>query len=180
MVIDQLDVDNEESIKQYIAKVKDSVNTLINNAGIMLNDRVTNTTKEDLVKTFEINTVAPLLLTQHFYNNQLFEKGALVVNISSILGSIDWTNSWSVENMSASYFISKAALNMVSKIQSLALKDVNVIPIHPGWLKTDLGGQSAPLDVATGVAGIINVIEKFDPKTQNGAFWQFDGESLKW
>jgi len=86
------------------------------------------------LNVFETN--APLLITQHFYNQGLFNKGALIVNISSTLGSFDFISEKYVQY--TSYSISKAALNMISKIQSVALKDVHTISVNPGWLKTDM------------------------------------------
>ena len=127
------------------------------------------------MNVFETN--APLLITQHFYNQGLFNKGALIVNISSTLGSFDFISEKYVQY--TSYSISKAALNMISKIQSVALKDVHTINVNPGWLKTDMGGEIASLDVGVGVSGIIKVIDSFKPE-QNGTFIQFDGEKLKW
>ena len=182
LFIEKLDVTSEESIKNLVDKLKHvKFDLLVNNAGIIeKNDPITSTTKESLLKAFETNALAPLFVSQHFYNQNLLNKGALIVNISSILGSIDFVNEEIVKfNYSSSYLISKAALNMISKIQSVALKDVHTISVHPGWLKTDLGGEGAPLDVGVGVSGIVKVIDTFKPE-QNGAFLQFDGERLNW
>jgi len=89
----------------------------------MLEFWLQNATRENILKTLATNTVSPLLLTQQIYNNELLEKGALIANISSTMGSKDWMTE--EHSYATSYSISKAALNMVSKIESVQLKDTS-------------------------------------------------------
>jgi len=69
---------------------------------------------------------------------------------------------------------------MLTKMVSIELAGLNAISIHPGWVKTDMGGEQAPLEPEQSAAGIVNVIDHFDAKTQNGSFLQYDGSVLKW
>ncbi|KAG2392035.1 hypothetical protein C9374_013520 [Naegleria lovaniensis] len=182
LVIDQLDITSDDSINALVSRISNKslkFTLLFNNAGITIQvgDSISESTRDNMVKIFETNTVGPVLLSQKVYNNHLLEKGALIVNISSILGSIELATQPYYPNYTG-YTISKAALNMVTRLQSTAWKDVYALSIHPGWLKTDMGGEEAPESVSNGVSGIINVIEKFNPETQNGAFIQYNGQPL--
>lgn len=75
----------------------------------------------------------------------------------------------------------QAALNMATKTLSIDLKKDGIIvtSIHPGWVKTDLGGPGAPLDVDTSVTGMIELLFKLSEE-HNGAFYQYDGQQLAW
>lgn len=70
---------------------------------------------------------------------------------------------------------------MATKSLSLDLKKdaILVTCLHPGWVKTELGGPGAPLDVATSVMGLFNVIKSLGEQ-HNGGFYQWDGKELKW
>ncbi|KAL9654763.1 hypothetical protein ABK040_008557 [Willaertia magna] len=177
--IEELDVESEESIKNIVQKLNNNnvkIDVLVNNAGVGSSDKITESTKQTLNNVFNINVVGPVLVAQHFYNANLINKGGLIINISSPLVSISFQN----EQMAyGSYNISKAALNMASKLQSITFKDVSVVPVNPGWLKTDMGGENAPLEVGVGVAGIVKIINNFKPE-QNGKFLSFDGGELNW
>ncbi|KAL9658392.1 hypothetical protein ABK040_015712 [Willaertia magna] len=176
--IEELDVESEDSIKNIVQKLNHiKIDVLVNNAGAANIEKITESTKQSLNNLFGLNVVGPVLVAQQFYNANLISKGGLVINVSSSLGSISLQNDYTT--IYASYNISKAALNMASKLQSITFKDVNVLAVNPGWLKTDLGGEKAPLEVDVGVAGIVKIINTFKPE-QNGKFLSFDGEELNW
>lgn len=102
---------------------------------------------------------------------------ATIVNMSSILGSIhDNTNGGLY-----AYRMSKVALNMASKSMSVDLKNDSIlcVAMHPGWVKTDMGGSNAPLDIATSCKQMIQTIQALN-ESQNGTFIQFDGKKLNW
>lgn len=92
--IETLNVSEEKDILSLIDRLKQkqtSVSVLVNNAGIysaMKKETLLNSTKESMLSVYETNVVAPMLMIQHLYNAKLFEKGALIVNISSVMGSI--------------------------------------------------------------------------------------------
>lgn len=105
------------------------------------------------------------------------KRKTLVVNITSKMGSID-------DNTSGGYYpyrTAKAALNMVSKSLAVDLKPVgiNVIALHPGWVKTDMGGSQAPLDTNTSVSNMINTIRNVDDSVV-GKMLNFDGQVIPW
>jgi NAD(P)-dependent dehydrogenase (short-subunit alcohol dehydrogenase family) len=79
------------------------------------------------------------------------------------------------------YRVSKAALNSVAKNLSveLAPRGITTITTHPGWVRTDMGGSGAAIDVKESVAGLKAVIEKLTP-ADNGKFFNYDGSELPW
>jgi NAD(P)-dependent dehydrogenase (short-subunit alcohol dehydrogenase family) len=79
------------------------------------------------------------------------------------------------------YRSSKAALNAVVKSLSIDLRDRGIIAVtlHPGWVKTDMGGAGADLEVAESVGGVIDVIERLRPE-DSGRFLSYDGTEIPW
>ncbi|KOB52140.1 Sniffer [Operophtera brumata] len=102
---------------------------------------------------------------------------AAIINMSSVLGSIAQND----QGGFYPYRCSKAALNAATKSMSLDLKkdQILVACMHPGWVKTDMGGKNAPLDVETSVEGIFNTILSLG-EADTGKFLQYDGTELPW
>jgi len=146
----QLDVDSFESIDIAFNKFKEQaprLDILVNNAGIMYNEAgILNMDINIFQKTLQTNVIGPLMMIQKFF--PLIPKGGKIINYSSILGSI--TN---MKNYKPSYSISKAVLNAITKISAEAFKrnGISVNSIHPGWVKTDMGGKDAQLEVSEGI-----------------------------
>lgn len=177
-------------VNQVESIVKDKgLNVLINNAGVSSKfTRVSLVKVQQMSENFTVNTVAPLmltkallpLLTQAAAQNPQHPLGvnkAAVINISSVLGSIG-------ENKQGGFYpyrASKAALNAVTRSLSVDLQGhgILVASLHPGWVKTDMGGKNAPLCVEESVSGIINSILALS-ESQNGQFIQYDGKEIPW
>lgn len=102
---------------------------------------------------------------------------ATIVNMSSILGSIEDN----AQGGLYAYRMSKAALNMATKSMSLDLKNDRIlcVAMHPGWVKTDMGGSNAPLDVESSCKQMVQTILSLN-ESHNGTFIQFDGKLLSW
>ncbi|OWR54369.1 short-chain dehydrogenase [Danaus plexippus plexippus] len=120
------------------------------------------------------------LLKQAAQNNSDKPVGvgrAAVINMSSVLGSIAQND---VGGFYA-YRCSKAALNAATKSMSIDLKKDHILvaSMHPGWVRTDMGGKKAPLDVDTSVAGMFSTIQKLT-EADSGKFLQYDGSELPW
>nr|CAD7464015.1 unnamed protein product [Timema tahoe] len=77
--------------------------------------------------------------------------------------------------------LSQSALNAVTRSLSVDLKPdgIMALSLHPGWVKTDMGGASAPLSVQESATAIVRTLQSLGEK-QNGAFLQFDGKELPW
>jgi NAD(P)-dependent dehydrogenase (short-subunit alcohol dehydrogenase family) len=125
---------------------------------------------------YEVNALGPLRVIQAFL--PLLERGArkLIVNVSSEAGSLQ--HSW--RDRSYGYCMSKAALNMQTTILDRALKakGMNAIAIHPGWMRTDMGGANAALDPVESAAGMYRIIDGADAATPR--FIQHDGQPFPW
>jgi NAD(P)-dependent dehydrogenase (short-subunit alcohol dehydrogenase family) len=125
---------------------------LVNNAGVQL-DTDFETSPDILRQSFETNTIAPYAITQALLPLLRQAPAGRIVNQSSILGSLATIGagqggSWATPG----YTSSKAALNMLTVVlaQHLADSPIKVNAAHPGWVKTDLGGPGALLDVQEG------------------------------
>lgn len=174
-----LDLADSNSISESVTIIKQHFTHLhlfINNAGIMGergNSKSIN--QEDMLDTYSVNAVGPVILTKQL--KSLLVSGSKVVNITSLMGSI-------ADNESGGYYayrMSKAAQNMASKNLYLELrkKRIIVLALHPGWVRTDMGGIVAPLSVKKSVNSMIDVID--DAKShQSGQFLRYNGEVLPW
>jgi NAD(P)-dependent dehydrogenase (short-subunit alcohol dehydrogenase family) len=159
----QLDVTSPESIVKAYELIKKSygrLDVLVNNAGVLLDldekpahpSGLFPTDREALLKTYEINTLGPYQLCEAFLPMMLAQNYGRIVNVTSGLGLLS--------NMDAgypAYRLSKTALNAVTRIFSALGRDKNVLvnSVDPGWVKTDMGGASAPLSLDEGIDTIV-------------------------
>jgi NAD(P)-dependent dehydrogenase (short-subunit alcohol dehydrogenase family) len=128
-------------------------------------------------RTLLINAQAPVRMTEAFLPHLLRGKLRLIVPITSLMGSMADNRGGG----SLMYRSSKAALNAAMKTLSIDLKPqgVGVLILHPGWVKTDMGGAQAPTSVTESVAGMIRVIREFTLE-DSGHFVNFKGVELPW
>ncbi|NUM72181.1 MAG: SDR family oxidoreductase [Ignavibacteriaceae bacterium] len=150
------------------------LNVLINNAAILLDKAdIKDVTPSMMRETFEINVTGPLLIINAFL--PFMKKGARIINVSSGAGSLN-----DMGNYAPAYSISKAALNAVTRQFSAVLKHqgIAVNSVCPGWVRTDMGGLSAPRDVKAGAEGIVWLADKADPQI-TGKFFR-DGKEIRW
>ncbi len=161
-----LEVTNSDDISNlvsYIEKAFGKLDVLVNNAGISLEWDGTPTNSDKIRRTLEVNLVAPFAITDALVPLLAYSKDARVINQSSALGSIATAeNAWAdVEDfMAVGYSTSKAGLNMLTVIQSktLSQKGIAVAAAHPGWVKTDLGTQAAPMEVSEGAKTVVDLV----------------------
>lgn len=154
------------------------IDLLINNAGILGDHESFETTDPNFwLKAFEVNAIAPFLIAKALLPNLQLGQSKLIANISSRLGSMD-------ENQSGGYYCyrsSKAALNAVTKSMSVDLKNKNIIVIalHPGWVKTDMGGKDAQIPIEESVDGLAKIFDTMQLKN-SGQFINYQGNLLNW
>jgi NAD(P)-dependent dehydrogenase (short-subunit alcohol dehydrogenase family) len=152
------------------------IGLLINNAGMLVSgERFGAIEAKSLHDSFAANAQGPLLLTQALAPR--LGDHAKVVNLSTGLASIGGADSL----YSPSYSISKAALNMASKLLSIALSGQGaiVIALSPGWVRTDMGGANATLTPAESVAAMLRVIDALRA-SDNGRFLSHEGNAIGW
>ncbi len=173
----KLDIANFSSIDQFAKLFKKPIDILINNAGVYPDSSVDHVDYKSWLDAFKINTLAAFKMTKAFLPH--LKKGQLkkIASLTSKMGSID-DNSGGGEYI---YRSSKTALNMVMKSLSIDLKpyDLSVITLHPGWVRTDMGGPNGLIDVDESVAGMKRQIDKLTIRT-SGQFIDYDGKKIPW
>jgi len=175
-----LNVKNPEDIKNFEKKFKiPPIDILMNNAGVWgpVGTEFGTVEQDPWLDVFKVNTIAPLLLAQVLIEQIANSKLKIIANISSQMGSI-------ADNTGGREYIyrsSKAALNAVTKTMAVDLKNkgITVISLHPGWVKTDMGGQNAAITPTESVNGIKHVLNTISLK-DSGSFIKYNGERLSW
>ena len=176
----ELDLLEKNSIKDFCSDVKDiPFDLIINNAGIFQDEQMeeTNLDPELWLDEMMINAIGPVILTQKLKENLISGNEKKVVFISSQMGSID-------DNYSGGYYFyrtSKSALNSAAKSLSIDWKtdEISVLMLHPGWVKTDMGGSKAKLEIDESVNSMIKVIEASNI-SNTGSFLNYNGDKLEW
>lgn len=104
-------------------------------------------------------------------------KRAAIINMSSILGSIDAN----VEGGIYGYRMSKSAINAATKSMAIDFKREKIlcVALHPGWVKTDMGGSNAPMAIEESCQKMIETVFQLN-ESHNGGFYQYDGKRLPW
>jgi len=179
--IHQLDLGNFDQIDALAhALASEPIDVLINNAGIYGDsnrNRFGAMDYELWAQVLKINAQAPVKMTEAFLPHVSRSERRLVVAITSLMGSMGDNSSGG----SIMYRSSKAALNAAMKSLAIDLEEhgVGVLILHPGWVKTDMGGTNAPTLPAESVGGLRRVIGGFAPG-DSGRFLDFRGRELPW
>jgi NAD(P)-dependent dehydrogenase (short-subunit alcohol dehydrogenase family) len=185
----ELDVTDPASVSRAVAEVEAKhgrLDSLINNAGIALEPFGTLTSAVPLAtweRTFTTNVVGVVSVTLAFLPLLLRSKAARIVNVSSILGSQNLhadPNSPIFHFKAPAYDASKAALNSFSIHLAYELRNGphRVNAAHPGWVKTELGGEGAPMEIEEGASTCVELATQGED-CPNGAFIHL-GQSLPW
>ncbi|CAN5678851.1 SDR family oxidoreductase [soil metagenome] len=149
---------------------------LVNNAGVLhAGERFGALGAAHLEHSFRVNAMGPLLLSQALA--PLLADGARIANLSSQLGSIGNLGRFGTP----SYNISKAAQNMVTALLASALseRDIVVLALHPGWVRTQMGGEDAEITPQEAVAGLLETIDAATAP-MSGGFYDWKGEPMPW
>ena len=185
-----LDVNDQESIRKAAKQVERDygrLDILINNAGVMLDDQKKMASEQSLAtwrKTFDTNVFGLIATTQAFLPLLRKSEAGRIVNLSSILGSITFhakPGSPVYDSKSyASYNVSKSAVNAYTVQLAYELKDtkIKVNAAHPGWVKTDMGGEGATMELEDGAKTSV-ALGTLGADGPNGAYVHM-GESLPW
>jgi len=180
LVAYKLDLSSSKSITECvteIGKLGKQIDILMNNAGALFDDDETVIVIEKLRKTLEVNLIGTIDFTEQIL--PFVSKGGHIVYTSSSAGSISRTghDGAHFEGYYPAYKISKAALNMYMRTLALRLKDtISVSAVHPGWVKTDMGGEDADISPEEAAGYIYDLAIS---KVESGNFW-FKGEKFDW
>lgn len=186
----KLEVTNEadrDAVAQYIEKEFGRLDILINNAGVMsepLGGNSTSTIPMNLLReTFEVNFFATVAITQKLLPLIRKSDAGRIVNLSSILGSLTLhatEGSPIYDAKTFAYNASKAALNMftIHLAHELRGTKIKVNSAHPGWVKTEMGGEGAPMEIVDGAKTGVELAALPDDGPTGGYFHM--GERLPW
>ncbi len=175
----EMDVADGESVSRAVIEARrhvDAIDLLINNAAIYPRDSSLGTLSlVDLVRAFEVNAIGPLRVINSFLPLLECGTGKRLIQITSRMGSIGDNDSGG----SYAYRISKAALNMAVRnlAHELGPRGFLVLAIHPGWVRTRMGGSAAPLDLRPAAREVLRLALDATPE-DNGGFRGPGGEVL--
>ena len=177
----QLDVTNDNDIASLKRTLNNRpIDLLVNNAGTSGAQGVTigNVDRENFINVLNVNCISVVKLSDALLPNIESSQEKSILVISSRMGSISDNDS----GRSYAYRASKAALNSAMRSFAIDAKDkgINVMLIHPGWVKTDMGGVNGLIDVQTSVEGMIQQAEKLFPQSHAEVLQRFDGEVIAW
>jgi NAD(P)-dependent dehydrogenase (short-subunit alcohol dehydrogenase family) len=153
---EQLDVSSDESVRDCAARLEHdgvAVDVLVNNAGVLQSGAILDIGDDLLRNTLEVNLLGPLRTARVFLPPMLERGYGRLVNVSSGAGSVSEAGAYT-----PAYSISKAALNMLTRQLAFAAEghgDVKVNAMCPGWVRTDMGGGSAPRSPEEGVDTLV-------------------------
>ena len=180
-----LDVSKPEQIATLADELRGTpIDMLVNNAGLLgctIDDLAPgafgSVDYEAWAEVHEINTMAPLRVTEAFVDHVAASDLKLLFFMSTHMGCITEL----AEGGLYPYRASKAALNLLVKGLSidLAPRGVRTIAVHPGWVSTDMGSPAAPVTPPDSIAGIRRVVADYGGEA-TGRFFQYDGRELPW
>ncbi|XP_054856208.1 C-factor-like [Eublepharis macularius] len=193
-----MDVADPSSVQAAAARVTEhlqgaGLNLLINNAGIVRDRTLESETPKDMSEVYKNNTIGPMMVSQAFLpllrkaSRESPQKGmscskAAIVNMSSEAGSITKLLAWELGHI-LNYRCSKAALNMLSRCQSLgwAEDEILCVALHPGIVKTDMLTSEVPFELTVDkcVQKILNTLGSLSEK-ESGTFVNWEGETVPW
>ena len=179
LVLHRYDATDPGAAKALKSEITEPLDILFANAGIMGPSDQTfgSGDYQGLMQTLQTNTMAPLALAEAFADQVAQSTLKVIALQSSRMGSI-------ADNDSGgryAYRASKAALNAIGKSLSVDLKDkgVHVLILHPGWVKTDMGGANGLVTVEESVDAQLDLIARANAE-MSGRFFHISGEDLPW
>ncbi len=176
-----LDVTNTQQRKVLATQLKGKpIDILFNSAGVSGSwsaQGFGHCQAEEWLDVLHINVVTPMLMMQDFAANVALSERKIIANMSSKMGSI-------ADNTSGGSYLyrsSKAALNMVNKsaAHDLARKGISVVLLHPGWVRTDMGGPNGELSVEESVTALKRNLANVT-FADSGRLLDIDGSSIPW
>ena len=178
VILDTLDINSPRAVEAFVARVKSQIfDVVFINAGIGGPEGKTaeTVTEEEMTHLFMTNAISPVRLAYKLLPTVKPGTGILAF-MTSILGSVTLGS----RGFAPLYSASKSALNQLTRAFATELKeDITILSMHPGWVKTDMGGPGADIDVATSVKGMADVLEA---KAGSGKheYLDYRGQTIPW
>ena len=177
--VEKLDMDDQQAVIALSQQLKGEVfDLLFVNAGVKgpTDQSPGGATLAEVGQLFFTNAVAPINLAQRFAGQIRPDTGVLAF-MSSVLGSVTMPDAPEL----ALYKASKAALNSMTNsfVTQLGEQKLTVLSLHPGWVKTDMGGEGADIDVDTSTRGLVDQVNAYTGKGGHH-FVNYRGETIPW
>jgi len=173
-----LDVTDDASTRALVKALGTvKLDVLVNNAGYMASDQsIEDMDYDQWMTSFAVNAIAPWRVSVAFAHRLEASSCARIATVSSQMGSLERAGSDRV-----AYRSSKAAANMAMRTLALEWKPrgITVCMLHPGWVKTDMGGSHAALEPAESASGLLQVIDGLTLE-DSGSFLDHAGKTMPW
>ena len=179
--VEKVSVGEDQSVNELAGRLKGiPINTIINNAGTMgpeaKRQSVLDMDFSGWAETFNINSMGPVRIMQALLSNLKMTASPKIMTVTSQMGalSLDMTSAHA-------YCSSKAAVNKFMKLASVDLKPEGIAVglVHPGWVRTDMGGPRAHLSPEESAVGCIKVTDELT-LNNTGGFWKWNGDVHDW
>ncbi len=180
LTLHKLEVTDEKQMDALKKALKGKpVDILINNAGVhaLGASQFGKTDAAAWEEAVAVNLIAPMKMMEHFVENVAMSDKKIIASMSSKMGSIDDNTSGG----SYAYRATKAALNavMVSAAQDLRHMDITALILHPGWVRTDMGGPHGEISVEESAQKLRKILDECEI-TDSGKFFDIDGTIIPW
>ena len=180
ITVHKLDVRQTEEIVILAKKLREiPIDILFNNAGVygQSDSHFGNTDEEKWLQCLQVNTIAPLKVMEAFVTHVAASHHKIIATMSSKMASM-------ADNSSGGSYVyrsSKAAINavMVSAAIDLKPKNIKVAILHPGWVKTDMGGENAEITASECVNNLRKTLQNLSAEN-SGNFFDIDSSIIPW
>lgn len=180
IVLHRLDVTDDDQIAALAARLNGRpIDILFNNAGVygQVDAWFGNTRRDDWLAALNVNTISPMKVMEALVDNVADSDLKLIATLSSKMGSM-------ADNRSGGSYVyrsTKAGLNavMVSAAHDLKPRGITAVILHPGWVRTDMGGPNGEISVAESVAAMRRTLSRVGPEDA-GSFYEIDGSIIPW
>lgn len=174
-----LEIRDAESVARFSSQLSGQiVDVLIICAGIMGGDHqgIDDMDYAAWIDTFEVNTLGPFRVATALKPNLMQSHRPRIVTLSSQMGSLNRKSKGAF-----AYRTSKAAVNKAMQVMALEFEQDGIIvcPVHPGWVRTDMGGPGADISVEESAAGLLEFVGSMSMK-HSGRFWTWEGLEHPW
>ncbi|MGB5583979.1 MAG: SDR family NAD(P)-dependent oxidoreductase, partial [Gammaproteobacteria bacterium] len=174
------DMDDLATIQALAYELRnEAIDIMVNNAGVYGSDnnKFGSVDVASWINTFRINSIAPLKVAEALIEQLRMGEKKVIACMTSKMGSM-------ADNGSGNSYIyrsSKAALNAVVKSMSIDLKDegIKCVALHPGWVKTDMGGPNAEISARQSVTSLFKIMLSLE-QSDSGRFIDIDGADIPW
>jgi NAD(P)-dependent dehydrogenase (short-subunit alcohol dehydrogenase family) len=178
MAVIGMEVTDDRAVARAADSLKEPLDAIVNNAGIhgARGGRAVEADLAEMAQVLAVNTIAPLRVARAFLPHLKRSERPRIMTVSSQMGALSGSSTGSL-----AYRTSKAAVNKAMQCLATDLRadGVAVVVVHPGWVKTDMGGGAADLSPAESAAGLADLLQRIGPK-ETGQFFRWDGTIHPW